>query len=324
MIRISLRAATVVAAALAAAPLCQAQAQAYPSRAVRIVVPFSTGGNSDRIARALGDSLSRAFHQQFVIENRPGAGGAIGVDAVAKSAADGYTLIKCTVGQFAILPHLQKLPYNPLTDFAPISNLGSNSLVLTVHSSVPAKTLGEFVEYVKANPGKVSYGSAGNGSFSHFSTAMFVARAGLSMIHVPYKGGPLATQDLIAGQLRSYFGNAPDVVPHARTGRVALLAVTSEKRDRALPDLPAVAEMYPGFRTVSWNALLAPAGTPKAVVDRLAQEVRKAMREPAMVTQFDQMGINAIGSTPEELAELIRQDYALYRDAVKQAGIKAE
>ena len=322
MTRKILRSAILLVIALGGASL--ALAQSYPSRPVRIVVPFAVGGNSDRIARALSDSLGKTFNQHFVVENRPGAGGAIGVDIVGKSTPDGYTLLKCTVGQFAILPHLQKLGYNPLKDFAPISNLGSNSLVVSVHGSVPAKTFREFVDYVKANPGKVSYGSAGNGSFSHFSTAMFVARAGLNMIHVPYKGGPLATQDLIAGQLNTYFGNAPDLVPHAKTGRIVLLAVTSEKRDRALPDLPAIAELYPGFSTVSWNGLMAPAGTPKEIIDRLAREVQKALREPAMIARFEQMGIDAIGSTPGELAELMRRDFARYGEAVKTAGIRAE
>lgn len=310
----------VLAAAAALGSVSGAFAQTYPAKPVRMVVPFLTGGNTDRIARALADSLTKTFNQQFVIDNRPGAGGAIGTEAVAKAAPDGLTLLTCAVG-FVITPHLQKVNYDPFKDFAPISNLGSNSSVLTVHTSVPAKSLREFIEYAKANPGKVTYGSAGNGSFSHITTAMFAARAGLNLVHVPYKGGPQATADLVGGQLKSYFGNAPDVVPHAKNGRLVLLAVSSEKRDKTLPDLPAVGELYPGFRALAWNGLLAPAGTPKGIIDRLAQEVQKTMRDPAMVARLDQMAVDAIGSTPQEFTDLIRQDYKTYGDVVKSVGL---
>jgi tripartite-type tricarboxylate transporter receptor subunit TctC len=295
-------------------------AQSYPSKPVRMVVPFLAGGNTDRISRAVAESFSKTFNQQFIIENRAGAGGAIGAEAVAKSPADGLTLLICAVG-FVITPHLQKVNYDPFKDFAPISNLGSNSSILTVHTSVPVKSLREFIDYAKANPGKITYGSAGNGSFSHITTELFAMRAGLKLTHVPYKGGPQATADLISGQLNSYFGNAPDVVPHAKTGRVVLLAVSSEKRDKTLPDLPAISELYAGFGAVGWNAMLAPTGTPREILARLAQESQKAVRDPAMIARFEQMAVDAVGSTPQELADLLRADYKIYGEVVKAAGL---
>ncbi len=295
-------------------------AQSYPVKPVRMVVPFLAGGNTDRITRAVADTLTKSFNQQFIVDNRPGAGGAIGAEAVAKSPADGLTLLVCAVG-FVIAPHLQKVNYDPFRDFSPISNLGSNSSVLTVHTSVPVKSLRDFIEYAKANPGKITYGSAGNGSFSHITTELFATRAGLKLTHVPYKGGPQATADLVSGQLNAYFGNAPDVVPHSKTGRVLLLAVSSARRDKALPDLPAISELYPGFAAVGWNALLAPAGTPRDIIDRLSQEVQKAMRDAAMIERLGQMAVDAIGSTPQELADTLRQDFKVYGEVVKAAGL---
>lgn len=311
---------SAVAAACLAILAAPSFAQSYPAKPVRLVVPFLAGGNTDRITRAVADSFTKTFNQQFIVDNRPGAGGAIGAEAVGKSPADGLTLLVCAVG-FVITPHLQKVNYDPFKDFAPISNVGSNSSVLTVHGSVPVKSLREFIDYAKANPGKVTYGSAGNGSFSHITTELFAMRAGLKLTHVPYKGGPQATADLVSGQLNSYFGNAPDVVPHAKTGRVLMLAVSSARRDKALPDLPAVSEIYPGFAAVGWNAMLAPAGTPRDIVDRLAQEVQKAVRDPAMVSRFEQMAVDAVGSTPQELADTLRTDYKVYGEVVKAAGL---
>ena len=312
--------ARMMGAALLAAGIASSHAQSYPAKPVRLVVPFLAGGNTDRITRAVADSFTKTFNQQFIVDNRPGAGGAIGAEAVGKSAPDGLTLLVCAVG-FVITPHLQKVNYDPFKDFVPISNVGSNSSVLTVHSSMPVKNLQEFIDYAKANPGKITYGSAGNGSFSHITTELLAMRAGLKLTHVPYKGGPQATADLVSGQLNAYFGNAPDVVPHSKTGRVLLLAVSSAKRDKALPDLPAISESYPGFAAVGWNAMLAPAGTPREITDRLAMEVQKAVRDPAMISRFEQMAVDTVGSTPAELAETLRTDYKVYGEVVKAAGL---
>jgi tripartite-type tricarboxylate transporter receptor subunit TctC len=302
---------------VAAAPT---YAQTYPAKPVRLVVPFLAGGNTDRITRALADSLTKTFNQQFIVDNRPGAGGAIGAEAVAKSPPDGLALLVCAVG-FVITPHLQKVGYDPFKEFIPISNIASNSSVLTVNTSVPVKNLRDFIDYAKGNPGKITYGSAGNGSFSHITTELFAMRAGLKLTHVPYKGGPQATADLVSGQLNAYFGNAPDVVPHSKTGRVLLIAVSSARRDKALPDLPAISESYAGFAAVGWNAMLAPVGTPREIVDRLSAEVQKAVRDPAMIIRLEQMAVDAVGSTPQELAETLRADYKIYGDVVKAAGL---
>ena len=302
---------------VAAAPT---YAQSYPAKPVRLVVPFLAGGNTDRITRALADSLTKTFNQQFIVDNRPGAGGAIGAEAVAKSPPDGLTLLVCAVG-FVITPHLQKVGYDPFKEFIPISNIASNSSVLSVNTNVPVKNLRDFIDYAKGNPGKITYGSAGNGSFSHITTELFAMRAGLKLTHVPYKGGPQATADLVSGQLNAYFGNAPDVVPHSKTGRVLLIAVSSARRDKALPDLPAISESYAGFAAVGWNAMLAPVGTPREIVDRLSAEVQKAVRDPAMIIRLEQMAVDAVGSTPQELAETLRADYKIYGDVVKAAGL---
>ena len=302
---------------VAAAPT---YAQTYPAKPVRLVVPFLAGGNTDRITRALADSLTKTFNQQFIVDNRPGAGGAIGAEAVAKSPPDGLTLLVCAVG-FVITPHLQKVGYDPFKEFIPISNIASNSSVLSVNTNVPVKNLRDFIDYAKGNPGKITYGSAGNGSFSHITTELFAMRAGLKLTHVPYKGGPQATADLVSGQLNAYFGNAPDVVPHSKTGRVLLIAVSSARRDKALPDLPAISESYAGFAAVGWNAMLAPVGTPREIVDRLSAEVQKAVRDPAMIIRLEQMAVDAVGSTPQELAETLRADYKIYGDVVKAAGL---
>ena len=302
---------------VAAAPT---YAQTYPAKPVRLMVPFLAGGNTDRITRALADSLTKTFNQQFIVDNRPGAGGAIGAEAVAKSPPDGLTLLVCAVG-FVITPHLQKVGYDPFKEFIPISNIASNSSVLAVNTNVPVKNLRDFIDYAKGNPGKITYGSAGNGSFSHITTELFAMRAGLKLTHVPYKGGPQATADLVSGQLNAYFGNAPDVVPHSKTGRVLLIAVSSARRDKALPDLPAISESYAGFAAVGWNAMLAPVGTPREIVDRLSAEVQKAVRDPAMIIRLEQMAVDAVGSTPQELAETLRADYKIYGDVVKAAGL---
>ncbi len=302
-----------------AAPLLQAQT--WPQRPVKLIVPFTAGGSSDAQARIISDRLSTAFGQQFLVENRVGASGAIAAEFVAKSPADGYTLFFAATPQVSVVPLIQKVNYDPLKDFAPISMLGTNAFVLGVHNSVPAKTLKEFIDYVKAHPGEVSYSSAGTGTVGHLTAALFAARAGLTMIHVPYKGAQAAT-DLVAGQVQMYFGPAADLIQHSNGGKIRLLAVSSEKRAPQLPDLPAIAESYPGFRTVVWNGLLAPAATPKQIIDRVAQEVAKAARDPGTIERLNKIGVDALGNTPAAFAALIRSEAPLWRDAVNAAGIK--
>ena len=299
-----------------------AQAQAWPQRPVTVVVGYSPGGSTDVQARIITERLTSAFGQPFVVANRLGAGGAIGAEVVARAPADGYTLLFGVTPQLLTVPLIQKVSYDPLKDFAPISVLGTNPFVLGINVSVPAKTVKEFVDYVKAQPGQLNYGSGGIGTMAHLSAAMFVSRAGLKMTHIPYKGFSLAVGDLVSGLIQMYFGNVSDMLQLARSGKTTLLAVSSEKRAPQLLDVPAMAEIYPGFRTYLWSGLLAPAGTPRDIIERTAQEVARAVREPAMNERLTKNGIDPLGNTPAEFAELIRSEMPMWRAAVDAAGIK--
>lgn len=301
-----------------------AAAQDYPNKPVRVIVPFAAGGNTDTIARIVTERLSTSLGQQFVVENRVGAGGAIAAEFVAKAPPDGYTLFVAAVSQIAILPYIQKIAYNPVKDFAPISNIGTNPFVLGVHESVPAKSVKEFVDYAKTRPGQLNYASGGNGTIGHLSGALFVSRAGLQLAHVPYKGGAPAVADLVAGTVQMYFGNASELIQHSRSGKIRLLGISSEKRAPQLPDVPAIAESYPGFRTITWNGLLAPAGTPQPIVDRLSAEVQRMVKDPAIIERLTKIGVDPLGSTPAEFAETIKTDAVIWQEAVKAAGLKPE
>ncbi len=217
---------------------------------------------------------------------------------------------------------MQPVNYDPVKDFAPISILGTNALILGVHVSLPVKNLKELVDYAKARPGQLNYGSGGTGSVSHLAPALFLARAGLKMTHVPYKGGAPAMVDLASGQVHMYFGLPSDFIQYAKSSKITLLAVSSEERMPQFPDLPAIAEFYPGFRIITWNGLLAPAGTPKEIIDRIAHEVIKATREPGVIERLNKVGVDPLGNTPAEFSELIKNDAPLWRDAVDAAGIK--
>ena len=298
-----------------------AGAQAYPSKPVKVLVPYVAGGNSDSVTRVIADWLSRALNGQFVVENKAGAGGAIAADSVAKAPADGYMLLMATPPQLAILPHIRKLAYDSLKDFSPISIVGTNPFVLGVHQATGARTLKELVELARAQPGRLAYAGA-NGSMPQLSTAMLMSRAGVDMMHVPYKGGAASVLALVSGEVQMYLGNFSDIVPYVKSGRIVMLAVSSEKRDRHFPDVPAIAETFPGFRTITWNGLVAPAATPRDIIERLSAESQKAMKDPAVIKRLDTMGVDAYGSTPAEFAETIRKDFEIYREAVKIIGLK--
>ncbi|MBI2318637.1 MAG: tripartite tricarboxylate transporter substrate binding protein [Betaproteobacteria bacterium] len=315
---------TLALAALAAV-LASASAigQGWPQRAVKVVVPFVAGGNTDNQARIMSERVSALMGQPFVIENRVGAGGAIAAEYVAKAPADGYTLFFAASPLFS-LPYVQKVNYDPFKDFAPISMIGTNAFVLGVHVSVPATTVKELVDYVKQRPGQLNYASGGTGSASHLAPALFLVRAGLKMTHIPYKGGAQAVADLVGGQVQMQIGNASELIQHSKSGKIRMLAVTSEKRTPQLPDLPAIAETYPGFRIITWNGYLAPAGTPKPIIDRLAQVIIKVAHEAATMVRLNNMGVDPLGNTPEEFADYVRRDDAVWRAAVNAAGIKLE
>jgi tripartite-type tricarboxylate transporter receptor subunit TctC len=299
-----------------------AQAEKWPQRPVVIVVPFAAGGNTDGIARMTAQRLGEIFGQQFVVENRAGAGGATAAEAVARAEADGYTLFMAALPVVAIVPAMNKVRYNPTKDFVPISNIGTNPFVLVINKDVPATNLAEFIAYVRARPNTLSYGSAGAGSLNHLTMALFLKMAGLEMIHVGYKGNGPALADIIAGHIPAMFSNLSDALPHA-SGAVRLLAVSSERRVPQIPDVPTVAESgYPQFKTLTWNGLMAPAGTPRAIVDRISGEIARATRDPAFVERLSRYGVDPLGDTPEAFAAMIAADIALWSEAVNVAGVK--
>lgn len=301
-------------------------AQTYPTKPVRILVPFAAGGNTDGIARIAADWLGRAFNQQVLVENRPGAFGTIAVDALIKSPADGYTLLMAAHPQAVTVPLMQaQRTYDPQKNFAPISIVGSNPFVLGIHSSVPVNTVREFVEYAKARPGRINYASGGSGSMGHLSGALFATRAGINLNHIPYKGGGPAVKDLLGGQVHMYFGNFSEFVGHAESGRIKVLGVSSEIRGTQRPDLPTIAESgYPGFKTLTWNGLVAPAGTPSEIIERIASEVQKMMRDNAASQRLINIGVDPWGSTPREFAEAIKSETALWGAVIRDAGIRLD
>lgn len=312
------------AAALALAPDI-AWAQAYPSKPIRLIVPYSAGGGADTTARLIAPKLQEALGQTIVVENKPGAGGMIGDEIVAKAAPDGHTLL---IGAFAhaVNPSLfPKMPFRTPEDFAPVSLLVTVPELMVITPSHPAKTVAELVALAKAQPGKLSYASSGNGSAQHLAAELFKMRTGTDIQHVPYKGGALAVADVAAGHVPFYFGNMSAALPQARGGRVRPLAVTSPARSPAAPDVPTLTEAgVPDCEISEWNALIAPAGTPPAVIARLHTEVAKIMRAEEMKAKFADLGANAIGSTPDELAAFLRSEMKKWAEVVKAASIKVE
>ncbi len=297
-------------------------AQQWPQRAVKVVVPFPPGGVTDSIARITADWLTPRLGQPVIAENRPGASGAIAAEFVARSEPDGYTLLSASAPQLAVLPYVQKIGYDPVKDFAPISIVGTNPFALGCNAKLPAKSLGEFVAYVKARQGQLSFASAGAGSVGHLTMALFLARAGLKMEPVLYKGGGPAMADVLAGHVPCYFGNLNELIPHAG-GRVTVLAVSAERRAPRLPQVPTVAEQgYPGFRTITWNGYVAPAATPREVVERIAREVGAACKDAGFVERLNKIGVDPVCGTPAEFAAAIKEDLGTWKEAVQAAEAK--
>jgi tripartite-type tricarboxylate transporter receptor subunit TctC len=313
----------LLAVMVALGPGPAAGAEAWPQRPVRIVVPFPPGGNTDGIARIIAQRLGDALGQPFVVENRAGASGAIAAEAVARAPADGYMLFMGSPSQIAILPAMTKVAYDPVKDFVPISNIGTNPFVLVVNANLPAKTVAEFVAYVAAQPNPLAYAATALGSPSHLSMALFLKRAGLTMTPVLYKGAAPALNDVIAGHVPTYFANFSEALPHADGTALRLLAVTGSQRAPQLPDVPTLSESgFPGFKTLTWNGLLAPAGTPREIVERIAQEVAAATRDAKFVDRLAGYGVDPLGNSPEEFAAMIATDLALWAEAVKIAGVQ--
>ena len=309
-------------AMLAIVAASAAHAQSWPQRPVRILVPYAPGGNSDGIARILAQRLSERLGQAFVVENRVGANGAIAADAVKRSEPDGYTLMWAVTPPMAVTPSMTKVAYDPVKDFAPISIVGSNAFVLLVNKDFPPKTIAEFAAYVRAQKETMAYAEGSAGSLTHLAMAVFLKRAGLDMTNVSYRGNAPALTDVIAGHLQVMFSNVSDALPQAQAGAVRLLAVSSAQRAPQIPDVPTVAESgYPGFNVLTWNGLVAPAGTPKPVVDLLAKEIAAAVKDPKFIERLETYGVDPVGNTPDEFARTIATDVALWSDAVKMTGL---
>ena len=313
----------LIGVALASSALAQ---DAYPTRPVRLVVPFPPGGTTDIFARLIGEKLTQALGQPVVIENRGGAGGNIGADAVAKARPDGYTLLMGTVGTHAINASLyENMPYDPLTDFAPVAfAAGVPNIMVVSPKVVKATNVQEFIAEAKES-GKFNFASSGNGSSIHLTGELFKQVTGLTMTHVPYRGSGPALNDLIGGQVQVMFDNLPSSIQHVRAGTLRALAVTSANRSPALPNLPTLAESdLAGFEATSWFALFAPKGTPAEIVTKLNAEVRKALDTPELKKRIEDLGGEIKSMSPDELMAYVRQEHAKWANVVKTSGAKAE
>ena len=319
------------AALLALMPLlCATSAQAavgddYPSRPVRLLVPNPPGGGSDAVARILAQKLGERLNQQFVVDNRAGGGGIIANETVARANPDGYTLLLAFIGPVAISPALTKVPYDSVKDFAPVALVAAGQYMLVLHPSVPAKTLKDFVVYAKANPGKINYASAGNGSPLHLAAELFKARAGVNMVHVPYKGGGPATAAILAGEVQAVFGSLTSVVPQIKAGKLTAIGVTGAKRSTLAPEYATIAELgYPGFEMTSWYGVLLPAKSPPAVTAKLNAGINESLQAKDVIDSLKRQGLDATGGTPEVFAAHIKSELAKWAKVVKDAGIKAD
>ncbi len=308
------------------APHGAAAADAYPAKPVRFVVAFPPGGGTDIIARSIAQKLAERIAQQVVVDNRPGAGGNIGTDMVAKSAPDGYTLLMGSAGPLAINASLfGKMPFDPIKDLAPVTLAASTPNVLVVHPALRAATLKELIALAKARPGEINFASSGHGTPAHLAGELFNLMAGVKMVHVPYKGAAPALADLLGGQVQIMFSTMPPALPHVRDGKLRALAVTSAKRSPAAPELPTVDETaLPGFEANTWHGVVVPAGTPGAIVARLNREIVAILHLPDVVERFSSQGAEALGSTPEEFAAYIKSETLKWAKVVRDSGAKAE
>ena len=301
-------------------------AQTYPTKPIRLVVPFPPGGATDILARDVAQKLTEAWGQSVIVDNRPGAGGNIGSELVAKSAPDGYTLEMGTVGTHAINASLYaKMPYDHVKDFTPVILVAGVPNVLVVNPSVPANSVADLIAYAKANPGKLNFASSGNGTSIHLSGELFKVMAGVQITHIPYKGSAPALQDLLAGQVQMMFDNLPPSLPQIKAGKLRALAVTSATRAPALPEVPTLAESgLPGFEASSWFGILVPAGTPAPIVAKLNAEIAKWLATPEAKEKLAKQGANAAGGTPDDFAKHIAAETAKWAKVVKDSGAKID
>jgi tripartite-type tricarboxylate transporter receptor subunit TctC len=317
--------AAVYACLLSLGLAAPAAAQNFPERPITLVIPFAAGGSTDLVGRLVAEKMSEGLGQQIIVENRGGAGGNLGAAAVAKAAPDGYTILMATVATHALNPAVYtKMPYDAVKDFAPISLLVTVPNVLAVHPSVPANNAQELIALLKANPGKYSYASSGNGTPLHLSGELFKTMAGVDVVHVPYKGSGPALVDVLGGQIPIIFDNLPSSTQHIKSGKLKGIAVTSPERAPAFPDLPALTEALPGYETYTWNALFAPAGTPPEVVKKLNEEANKAVNDPKVKEKLAEFSATVVASTPEELGKHVVAELAKWAPIVKASGAKID
>ena len=316
----------LVLAALALCGAHAAQAQTWPSRTIRLIVPFPPGGGNDVIARAVAQKLGERLGQQVVVDNRAGANGIVGLQALMQSAPDGHTIAVGAAGPLAVNPALyDKLPYDPLKDFAPITNMVNFPLLLVTHPSVPAKTTRELVALAKAKPGTLYYSSPGSGNSGHLAGELFNSVAGVKTVHVPYKGQGPALADLLAGQVQMLYSSIPSVLPHVKQGQLNAIAVGSAKRVPSLPDIPTIAESgVPGYEAYSWVGMVAPAGTPKDVIARLNREIVDILKQKDVAEKLNAQGALPVGDTPEQFAAYIKAEMEKWGAVVRAANIKVD
>ena len=315
----------VFLAALAAAPVAGALAQAYPSKPIRVIVPFPPGGSTDFLARIVGQKLTAAWGQQVVIDNRPGAGGTVGAAEAARATPDGYTLLMGAVHHTIATSAYAKLPYDFQKDFAPVTTVAIVPNILVVNPAVPANTVKELIAHAKANPGKLTYGSAGMGTAHHLIGESFNAQAGVDILHVPYKGSSPAVADLIGGQVTLMYDTVSSCLPHIKSGKLRAIGVSTAKRSAALPDVPTIAEAaLPGFEVTTWFGFLAPAKTPPEIVTRLNTEIVKILNMPDVRERLLAAGSEPVGNTPEQMTAQIAKETAEFAKIVKQAKLVVE
>jgi len=324
--RILLVAGVTLAAVLHNAGFNSALAQNYPDRPVRLIVAYPPGGGADIVARILGQQLSDSLGQQIVVDNRGGAAGIIGTETAAKAAPDGYTLVMGTNATHGIFVSLyRKLPYDPIKDFAPVTNVVQVTNIVVLHPAVPARSVKELIALAKSKPGQLNYGSGGSGSNAHLAVELFKIMAGVDIVHLPYKGVAPAVTDLLGGQIQMMISNMPPVLPHVKSGKLRALAVTGTKRSPATPELPTVAEAgVPGYESDLWWGVLAPAGTPKPIVAKLNWEIVKILQVKDVSERLSAMGATPVGDTPEHFAATIRADIVKWAGVVKASGAQID
>jgi tripartite-type tricarboxylate transporter receptor subunit TctC len=304
----------------------QAADQQFPAKPVRMISPYAAGGGSDTLARILAQKLYESWGQPVIVDNRPGGGGILGAETVAHATPDGYTYLVTPSAVLTINPHLySKLRYDTFKDFAPVSMATNSPYYLVVHPKIPVATVKELIAYAKANPGKLNYSSSGSGSSTHLAGVLFGNMAGVDIVHIPYKGAAPAIVDLLAGNVQLRFGSVVPVLPHVRSGRLRGIAISSAKRYGPLPDVPTIAESgLPGYKVESFYAVVAPAGTPKAIIEKLNKELVRSLKTPEVAAHMAADGAEVIASSPDELAKALREDYERWAKPVRDSGARVD